>query len=115
MIARRRRSEKSEERSVRSEHPYELPRERLCRRAVQVIEQIPAEDAVDRPVFLQKSTAEKVWKCRELPLANVTIEVGEHVLDENLAAELFAEEAHIAADDRAEIEQPRRFARRQQA
>ncbi len=43
----------------------------------------------------------------------MAIEVGEDVLDEDLAAELLAEEADVAADDRTEIEQDRRFARRE--
>ena len=49
----------------------------------------------------------------ELALADVPIEIGEDVLDEDLAAELFAEEADVAADDRPEVEQHRRLARRQ--
>ena len=48
-----------------------------------------------------------------MPVADVPIEVGEDVLDENLAAELLAEEADVAADDRTEIEQDGQLARRQ--
>jgi hypothetical protein len=43
----------------------------------------------------------------------VAIDVGEDVLDENLAAELLAEKADVAANDRSEVEQRRRFARGQ--
>ena len=51
-----------------------------------------------------------------LPVADVPIEIREDVLDENLAAELFAEEADVAADDRPEVEQDRRpFARQRRS
>ena len=56
---------------------------------------------------------EELGQRLELPLADVSIDVGEDVLDEDLAAELLAEKAHVAADDRPEIEQHRRFARGQ--
>ena len=46
-------------------------------------------------------------------LAHVSIEIGVDVLDKDLAAELLAEEVHVAADDRSEIEQDRGFLRRQ--
>src|SRR5258707_534554 len=49
----------------------------------------------------------------ERPRANVAIEIREDVLDEDLAPELFAEEADIAADHRPQIEQDGRLARRQ--
>jgi hypothetical protein len=41
----------------------------------------------------------------------MTLEVREDILDEDLAAELLAEKADIAADHRPEIEQHREFAR----
>src|SRR5262249_57577864 len=44
---------------------------------------------------------------------DVTIEGGKDAPDENLAAELPAEKADVAADDRAQVEQDRRLPRRQ--
>ena len=41
----------------------------------------------------------------ELIVTDVPIEIREDVFDENLAAKLLAEEAHVAADDGTEIEQ----------
>jgi hypothetical protein len=43
----------------------------------------------------------------------VPIDVGENILDEDLAPELLAEKADVAADDRTEVEQHGRFLRRQ--
>ena len=51
--------------------------------------------------------------CSSLAVADVPIEIGEDVLDEDLAAELLAEEADVAADDGPEIEEHRRLARRE--
>jgi hypothetical protein len=56
---------------------------------------------------------QKPWEGIEGAGADVAIEIREDVLDENLAPELLAEEADIAADDRAEIEQHGRLARRE--
>jgi hypothetical protein len=39
----------------------------------------------------------------------VTIEVGKNILDEDLAAQLLAEEADIAPDDRAEVQKDGQF------
>src|SRR5262249_4394134 len=63
---------------------------------------------VDREALLEKRR-----EILELAVADVTIDVGEDVLDENLAAELLAEKADVAADDRAQVEQDRRLPRRQ--
>ena len=43
----------------------------------------------------------------ELVFADVTIDVLRQILDDDLAAELLAEEADVGADDRTEIEQHR--------
>jgi hypothetical protein len=43
----------------------------------------------------------------------MAIEVREDILDEDLAAELLAEKADVAADHRAEVEQHRELARGQ--
>ena len=52
-------------------------------------------------VGLRKPLLEERRQRVELAFAHVPIEIGEDVLDEDLAAELFAEEADVAADDRA--------------
>ena len=64
------------------------------------------------PVCLRKALLRETPAAPRAAVADVPIEIGEDVLDENLAAELLAEEADVAADDRAEIEQHRRLARR---
>src|SRR5262249_50711123 len=53
------------------------------------------------------------WKIFHLPRVRVTLELCVDVFDENLAADLFAKKADVAADDRAEIDERRRFAPRQ--
>ncbi len=53
--------------------------------------------------------ARKSGRSVELAGARVTFELGVDVFDEDLAAELLAEEADVAADDRPEIEERRRL------
>ena len=45
----------------------------------------------------------------------MAVDIGEDVFDKNLAAQLFAEKAHVAADDGTEIQQDRQLARCQRA
>src|SRR5204863_8735040 len=67
---------------------------------------------VDLAIGLWKPFGKERRERLELALADVAIDVGEDVLDEDLAPELFAEIADVAADDRSEIEQDRHLARR---
>ena len=72
---------------------------------------VPAQDAVDRAVACGNASWRAPGSASQLAVADVPIEIREDVLDENLAAELLAEEADVAADDRPEVEQHRRLAR----
>ena len=65
------------------------------------------------PSACGKRVLQELGQRVELAVAHVAIEIREDVLDEDLAAELLAEKADVAADDRPEIEQHRRLARRQ--
>jgi hypothetical protein len=57
----------------------------LRRRLIQVVHEIPAQDAVDFAVGLRESVLEKGRELFEGAGADVAIEVREDVLDENLA------------------------------
>ena len=69
------------------------------------------------PSMLPDSCGKRLDNARrelvELAFANVTIDVLRQILDDDLAAELLAEEAHVGADDRTEIEEHRLRARAQ--
>ena len=69
------------------------------------------------PSGLRKASRQKGGKGFHVARSHVTLELGVDIFDEDLAADLLAEEADIAADDRAEIDERRRLAagqRRQQ-
>ena len=68
-----------------------------------------AESKLPEPT--QKRLREKFAELVHTRIARMTIEIGEHVGNEDLAAELFAEEADIDADDRPQIEEHRRLPR----
>ena len=109
-LARHGGTEESKQRAVGPQHPRQLRRELLRRGAVEIIDHVPAQDAVDRPFFLRKALLEERRQMLERVRADMAIDVGENVLDKNLATELLAEKAHVAPDDRAKIQQHRRFA-----
>lgn len=112
-VARLRRTEKAEQRAFRSEQARELIGERLCGGAIQIVEDIPAEDAVDWILQRRKAGFQKTWNRRNVTRLQVPVEVGKDILDSNLAPELLPEERDVGSDDRSEIEQDRRFPRRQ--
>src|SRR5438874_1435666 len=112
-LARLRRAEEAEQRSIGAEHARQLRGELLRRLAVEVVDNVPAQNAVHPAIGLREAPLEKGRQRLKRALARVPVEVGENVLDEDLAAQLLAEEADVAADDRAEIEEDRRFARGQ--
>src|SRR5207342_2029228 len=62
---------------------------------------------------LRQPSAQKFGQRVQLVLADMPVEVGVDVLDENLAPQLLAEEADVPADDRTEVEQNGRFALRE--
>ena len=67
-VARLRRAEKAEQRAFRSEQARELIGERLCGGAIQIVEDIPAEDAVDRILQRRKAGFQKTWNRRNIPV-----------------------------------------------
>src|SRR5262249_2172741 len=86
---------------------------RGCRR--EVIDDIPAEDAVDAAARLPESLFEE---CRELvgtPLARMAFDVSEDVLDEDLASELLAGKCDVAAEDGPQMDEDGRLTRRDRA
>src|SRR6185436_4615420 len=94
-----------------TEDARQLLRERLRRRLVEIIEDVPAQDAVDARVGLRESLLEEGGQIGDVPIAHVPIDVLRQVLDEDLAAKLLAEEVDVGPDDRTQIDQDRLFAR----
>ena len=82
-------------------------RERLRGFPIQVVEDVPAQNAVHAFVFLRKARREKRGQLPGLAFADEAIDVLEDVLDENLAAQFLAEEGDVGADDGTEVEQQR--------
>src|SRR5206468_9608740 len=95
------------------QHARQFAGQFLRRGAIQIVDEVPAQDAVDSAGFLWKSFLEKRRQGLERAGTHVPIEIGEQILDEDLASQLLAEEADVAADDRTEVDEYRCFARRQ--
>ena len=99
------RREKAEQRAVRAKHSRHLRGEFVGGRAIEVVHHVPAEDAVERGIGLRKSLLEELGQRLQLAFPRVAFDIGEDVLDENLAPELLAEEIDVArrrpARDRA--------------
>jgi hypothetical protein len=74
---------------------------------VHVVDEIPTENPVDGVAHLREALLQERGEIFDLSGTDVAVDVRKDILDEDLAAELFAEEAHVAADNRAEIEQHR--------
>ena len=83
--------------------------QRLRRRTIEIIEHVPAEDAVDRARRFLEALREEFRQLIELVVLDVPIDVLGDVFDAQAAAELLAEERDVAADDGTEIEQQRTF------
>ena len=103
------RAEEAHHRAARPQHADDLARQRLGRRLRQEIEDVPAQDAVDAAVRVPEAGVERRASVVERAGARMPVEVGEQVLDEQLAAELLAEERDVGADDRAEVDEHRRL------
>src|SRR5262249_7813393 len=102
--------EEAEQRPVRPQHARQLRRKLLRRSAIEIVHDVPAQDAVYAGVVHREALREKRRQILELAIPDVAIDVGEDIFDENLAAELFTEKADVAADDRTEVEQHRGIA-----
>src|SRR5438105_11941759 len=90
-FARLGRAEEAEQCSIGSQHPRQLIGELLRGFAIEVIDQVPAKDAVDTSGLLRKTLLQKCRQRLERSRAHVPIEVREDVLDEDLAPELLTE------------------------
>ena len=80
---------------------------------VEIVEQVPAQDAVDAAGLLREALRQERGELLEHAFTDVAIDVLRQILDDDLAAELLAEETDVGADDRTEIEQHRLRARAQ--
>jgi hypothetical protein len=98
--------EQGEQHSVGAQHSNQLACQRLDSRFVEVIEDVPTEDAVHRAVFLCESLREKRLQRVQLSLAEMTLDIAEDVFDVNLATKLLAEKIDVGADDGTEVDQP---------
>ena len=88
--------EEREQRAVRAQNPRQLLRQRRRRRLVEIVEQIPAQDAVDAAGLLRKTPARRdAGRSSSLPSTRLAIDVLRQILDEDLAAELLAEEVTL--------------------
>src|SRR5262245_56240790 len=106
-------AEETEQRALRTQEARELIGERLSGGTIEIVEDIPAENAIDRVLLRGESGFEKTRNRRSLAGPQVPVDIGKNVFDTNLSAELFTEEADVGSNDRPEIEQDRRLPRRQ--
>ena len=67
------------------------------------VEQVPAEDAVDRAGRSWKPLRGAPWRARSRVRPGVPLDFGEEVLDEDLAGQPLAEERDVLPDDRTEV------------
>jgi hypothetical protein len=81
----------------RLQHPRQLVGHNECGRRIEEVQQVPAENAVDTAVGLRESLAEERGQLPRRSRAVVPIDVGEEILDEDLAAELLAEKTRRSA------------------
>ena len=109
----RRRAEKTHDRAARPHHPDDLPRQRLRGGLVEEVEVVPAQKPIDALVGMAEPVGEEARQRLRGFGANVAIDVGAQILDEQLAAEALAEKSHVRADDRTEVHQHWRFRLRQ--
>ena len=75
-------------------------RERLARAPVEEIENIPAENAVDRSRLVPQARLERLDQtARRSAALRLRVNFCDEVLDENLAGELVAEKRDVLSDD----------------
>ena len=95
-------AEEAHDGAAGTQHPDDLPGERLRGGLVEIVEEIPAQDAVHASVLVTEPGLERGGKLRKRTGARVPVVVAEEVLDEHLAAEAIAEERDVPADHRTE-------------
>ena len=79
--------------------------QRLGRRTIQVIQDVPAQDAVNGFRRLREPLGKEVGELFRVAVLDVQIDVLGNVFDAEAAAEVFTEERDIAAHDGAQVEQ----------
>jgi hypothetical protein len=105
--------EEPEQRALGPQHARQLVGQRLRGRPIEVVDEVPAQDAVDRRGLLREAVPQRLGEAFGRPGADVAVQIGEQILDEDLAAELLAEEADVGADDGPQVEEHRRLAPRE--
>ena len=84
----------------------------LRRGRLEEIEKIPAQNPVDASGLVLEPPLEE-FRERRLGAARVPVEIGEEILEDDLAPETLAEEGDVRADNRSQIHQDRTLARDQ--
>ena len=97
-------AEKPHHRTAGPQHADDLSGQRLRRGLRQIVEDVPAQDAVDAPVLVAEALVDRAGKVVQRARARVPIVVGKQILDEQLAPELLAEKRDVGADHRTEID-----------
>ena len=85
-VAGLRGAEEAEQRAVGPQHARQLLGQRLRGRPVEVVDEVPAQDAVDRRGLLREALPQRLGEALGRAGADVAIEIGEQILDEDLAA-----------------------------
>ena len=100
-------AEKGQQQPLGSEHALQLARERSAatrsRKSKMSQQRIP----LDRLSLVRKARVEEGPELIELALDDMAIDVLGEILEADLAADLFAEEGDIGADNRPEIQEHR--------
>ena len=104
-------AEKRQQYAVGTKHPHELIGQRLRRFLIKVVEQVPAQDAVDTARLLREPLHQERRKLVEKTVTDVTVDVLRQIFDDDLAAQLLAKETDVGADDRTKVEEDRLRAR----
>src|SRR5256885_10234445 len=79
----RRAAEEAHHRSARPQHPDDLPGQRLCRRFWQVIEDVPAQDAVDGAVLVPEALLHRDRQSTRLNSSHLVISYAVFCLKKN--------------------------------
>ena len=69
---------------------------------IQIVEDVPAQDAVDAARSCGNRFDRNAGNWSSMTVTDVTVDVLRQIFDDDLAAELLAEETDVGADDRTE-------------
>src|SRR4029450_6538232 len=104
-------AEKRQQYAVGTQHPHELIGQRRRGFLIKVVEDVPAQDAVDTARLLREPLHQERRKLVEKTVTDVTVDVLRKIFDDDLAAQLLAKETDIGADDRPKVVEDRLRAR----